>query len=287
MSGLDTDIKLLSQKKVSLPLRVRCHLIQSFHFFFSRFFLLGIIAGFSFSTAQGQVLGSANMCPTGGGPTTYNSTMTTYTLSGIGACGYPSGTFDPNYYGAIAGTSGYGGDYQQGEICGACVAAHYNSNSVTVMIIDNCGTCTNTNQLDLGPTPFQALTGNTTGNYTITWNFVPCPTSLMTGATMRDLGSHGSDLFIYTESFRPESVWADKQGIAGSGFHGAIGRLGGEGFKLFRASFFEPASVGFGRRWAWWWASSSAFILPKPLPSWTPSKPSDTSKSSAVAACTV
>lgn len=130
---------------------------------------------------QAQVLGSANLCNSGSGPTTYDATTTTYTLSGTGACGYQAGTFDPNYYAAIDGTSGYGGDYQDAEICGACVAAHYGSNAVTVMIIDNCSTCTNSNQLDLGPVPFQALTGNTTGNYPVTWNFVPCPLSLMTG----------------------------------------------------------------------------------------------------------
>ena len=141
----------------------------------------------STSPLMAQVLGSANLCPTGGGPTTYSAHATTYTLGGTGACGYPSGSFDPNYYAAIAGTSSYGGDYQSGEICGACAAAYYGSNAVTVMIIDNCSTCADSNQLDLGPVAFNALTGNTTGDYAINWNFVPCPLSLMTGDSSGDI----------------------------------------------------------------------------------------------------
>ncbi len=152
-----------------------------------RFFVPFSFLFFSAVLAQAQInYNTTKYCPTDP-PSTFASIATTYgPLSpGTGNCGFPSGSYDPNLYAAINSNAGGGGnDYQNGLVCGACAAAHdaASGDSVTVMIIDSCPSCTTANQLDLGPTAWSDLTnGAPPGIASITWNFVPCPLSLMTG----------------------------------------------------------------------------------------------------------
>ena len=151
--------------------------------FFVSFSFLFFLAVF----AQAQInYNTTKYCPSDP-PTTFTTVATTYgPLSpGTGNCGFPSGSYDPNLYAAINSNTGGGGDdYQNGIACGACAAAHDASSgkSVTVMIVDSCPSCSTADQLDLGPTAWSDLTnGASPGIANITWNFVPCPLSLMTG----------------------------------------------------------------------------------------------------------
>jgi expansin (peptidoglycan-binding protein) len=112
-------------------------------------------------------------------PTVFTTIATTYTLSGAGNCGFPMGSSDPNDFAAINST-----DYQNGLACGACAALQDASSggAVTVMVVDNCPTCNTAHQLDLGSGAWNTLTNNAMpGVANITWNFVACPLSLMTG----------------------------------------------------------------------------------------------------------
>jgi outer membrane protein assembly factor BamB/expansin (peptidoglycan-binding protein) len=116
-------------------------------------------------------------------PTTYTTIATTYgpLAPGTGNCGFPGGSYDPNYYAAINSS-----DYENGLACGACIAAQNvtNGGSVTVMVVDSCPSCSTAHQLDLGPAAWNTLTSNAMpGIANITWNFVPCPLSMMTGNT--------------------------------------------------------------------------------------------------------
>ncbi len=104
------------------------------------------------SNLQAQIsYNSTKYCSTDP-PTVFTTVATYYTgvynSPGTGNCGFPSGTYDPNMFAAIDGNTS--NDYQNGQACGACVAAHdsANGNSVTLMIIDNCATCSNAHQLD-------------------------------------------------------------------------------------------------------------------------------------------
>jgi hypothetical protein len=116
------------------------------------------------------------------------SVASTYNhLQGVisqGNCNFPDSAVDPNFYAAIDGNTS--NDYQHGMACGACAALHDtgNGNSVTVMIVDDCTTCSWAHQIDLGPNAWNALTNNAApGIANINWNFVPCPLSLMGGNT--------------------------------------------------------------------------------------------------------
>src|ERR1039458_2624377 len=104
------------------------------------FLLLGLVP---FSTLHAQINYPTTKYCQNDPPTTFSSVGTWYTglnsSPGTGNCGFPAGYYDPNMYAAIDGHTS--NDYQNGLVCGACVAAHYNANSVTVMIVDNCGTC--------------------------------------------------------------------------------------------------------------------------------------------------
>ncbi len=122
----------------------------------AKIFITSLIIGILPVTySYAQVLGSAVICSSS--PTTYTSIATTYgPLSpGTGNCGFPSGTYDPNYYAAIISA-----DYQNGMACGACIDALdiTTGGSVTVMVVDNCPSCSTANQLDLGPTAWNTLT---------------------------------------------------------------------------------------------------------------------------------
>ncbi len=130
------------------------------------------------SVSTSVVIG-ANYCS----GASYNTIATTYgPLSpGTGNCGFPGGSYDPNLYAAI-----HYSDYANGLACGACAAVQdaASGGSVTVMVVDNCPSCSTAHQLDLGPAAWNTLTNNAMpGVATITWNFMPCPLSLMTGDT--------------------------------------------------------------------------------------------------------
>ena len=148
---------------------------------------------FSYSNLHSQpAVTNSLYCPTGSGPTTYTTVGTYYTgvydSPGTGNCGFPTGTYDPNLFAAIDGNTS--NDYANGEACGACVAARDAAagTAVTVMIIDNCATCGTAHQLDFSPAAFTDLAGSTApGLINITWNFVPCPLSLMTGDSSGDI----------------------------------------------------------------------------------------------------
>ncbi len=112
-------------------------------------------------------------------PTTYTTIATTYgpLAPGTGNCGFPGGTYDPNNYAALIST-----DYQNGLACGACAALQDASSggAVTVMVVDSCPSCNTAHQLDLGPSAWNTLTNNAMpGVANITWNFMPCPLSLL------------------------------------------------------------------------------------------------------------
>lgn len=148
------------------------------------------------------LMATPQWCPSDA-PITYQENQPTYfTASSLSACGYPAGTYDPNYFAAIdsdsfgdTAASGGNGGGLGGYPCGAC-AALYNSatsKSVTVMITDECpqGGANANNcwvgsyHLDLSQTAYNALlnggsfpsnTGtNTLSGSTVTWRFVQCP----------------------------------------------------------------------------------------------------------------
>src|ERR1039458_9847071 len=108
---------------------------------FLSFFILVSFSLFLISTTlHAQIIfGNTNYCPTDP-PTTFTTIATTYgpLAPGTGNCAFPSGSYDPNYYAAIISS-----DYQNGLACGACAAAHDAASglSVTVMIVDNCPSC--------------------------------------------------------------------------------------------------------------------------------------------------
>ena len=146
-------------------------------------------------------------CPSDS-PITYQENQPTwFTQPSLTACGYPAGTYDPNYFAAIDSdsfgdttASGGNGAGKGGYPCGAC-AALYNSangNSVTVMITDECpqGGVNQNNcwpgsyHLDLSHAAYNVLScgsagcagnfpsnGGTNNLYgsTVSWKFVQCP----------------------------------------------------------------------------------------------------------------
>ncbi len=131
-----------------------------------------------------QVLATSNICSSS--PVSYSTIATTYgPLSpGTGNCGFPGGTYDPNNYCAIISA-----DYQNGMACGACIDAQASTGgSVTLMVVDSCPSCSTANQLDLGPQAWNTLTGNAPpGIANITWHFIQCPLSMMTGDPSGDI----------------------------------------------------------------------------------------------------
>jgi expansin (peptidoglycan-binding protein) len=136
------------------------------------------------SQLQAQVITSSNYCPQDpGGPTTYTTVGTFYQnlveWPGTGNCGYAVGDYDPTYYCAIDGHTK--DDYQAGLACGACVAVHDTGNgkSVTMMVVDQCGTCINPDQIDMSPSAFAVMEPGMPGQINITWTFVQCPLSLL------------------------------------------------------------------------------------------------------------
>ena len=140
--------------------------------------LLSLFFLFAPSVSFAQVISSSKYCPTDP-PTQFTDTVTTY--SGVqgnvsaGNCNFPNADVDPNNYVALAPA-----DYQNGLACGACLAVQDGAKAVTVMVTDQCASGCSGHHIDLGPTPFQALTGATTGAPTLTWNFTQCPLSLLT-----------------------------------------------------------------------------------------------------------
>ncbi len=136
------------------------------------------------SFLHAQVVTSSNYCPQDpGGPTTYSTVGTFYQnlveYPGTGNCGYAVGDYDPNLYCAIDGHTR--NDYQNGLACGACVAVHDTGNgkSVTMTVVDQCGTCINPDQIDMSPSAFAIIEPGMPGQINITWTFVQCPANLL------------------------------------------------------------------------------------------------------------
>ena len=148
---------------------------------FLSMFFFGTLGG---SSLYAQVILTSNYCPQDpGGVTTYSTVGTFYQnlvdYPGTGNCGYAVGDYDPNLYCAIDGYST--DDYQAGLACGACVAVHDSGNgkSVTLMIVDQCGNCSNPNQIDMSPSAFALMEPGMPGQINITWNFTQCPANLL------------------------------------------------------------------------------------------------------------
>ncbi len=123
---------------------------------------------------EAQTIGSSKYCP-GDPPTTFSGRATWYeSLSpGTGNCGYVAGNYPPQYYVALNWS-----DYENGAACGACIAAHYGANSVTVMVVDQCPSPCLVHQLDLSPEAFAVLAATSLGQIDVTWNYIECPLSL-------------------------------------------------------------------------------------------------------------
>lgn len=123
------------------------------------------------------LLSTAQYCPTDSPITFEENQPTEYALPTYEtACGYPTNTYDPNYYAAIDGDSfgdtaaaGGNGGGVGGFPCGACAALYNSSNgrSVTVVIIDECpqGGANQNNcwvgsyHLDMADTAYSQLSG--------------------------------------------------------------------------------------------------------------------------------
>jgi hypothetical protein len=145
--------------------------------YFYSAFLLPLL---NITSLQAQVASTA-----GCSSPTYSTIATNYTslVPGQGACGFP-GASTPIDYAAIITP-----DYQNGEICGACLALKdASASSVTVMVIDECPSCGTAHQLDLGTAAWNTLTNNAApGIANITWSFVPCPLSIVAGDASGDI----------------------------------------------------------------------------------------------------
>ncbi|HJT23549.1 MAG TPA: expansin-like protein, partial [bacterium] len=153
------------------------------------------------------LMATPQWCPSDAAITYQENQPTFFTAPSLTACGYPTGTYDPNYFAAIDGdsfgdtaASGGNGGGLGGYPCGAC-AALYNSNgshSVTVMIVDECpqGGSNQNNcwvgsyHLDLSQAAYYTLSCgsptcgtnfpsnnavSTLSGSTVTWRFVQCP----------------------------------------------------------------------------------------------------------------
>jgi expansin (peptidoglycan-binding protein) len=91
-------------------------------------------------------------------------------------CSYPQDQVVGNY--AAINTP----QYAASATCGACIEASSGGKSVVVQIVDQCPTCeTGTNQIDISQAAFQELADLSVGKLAITWRYVSCPATLVTG----------------------------------------------------------------------------------------------------------
>jgi expansin (peptidoglycan-binding protein) len=99
---------------------------------------------------------------------TYSGNATTYTLVGEGAGSIPAAHVGTHY-------AALNGDQWEGsKWCGAWVAVTGPAGTALVQIVDHAPEYAS-GSLDLGPVPFQEITGHTDGLYPITWQLVSAP----------------------------------------------------------------------------------------------------------------
>lgn len=99
---------------------------------------------------------------------TYNGNATTYTLTGEGAGSIPAAHVS-THYAALNGNQWAGSAW-----CGAWVEVTGPSGTALVQIVDLAPEYA-AGWLDLGPVPFQEITGATDGLYPISWRLVSAP----------------------------------------------------------------------------------------------------------------
>jgi expansin (peptidoglycan-binding protein) len=105
-----------------------------------------------------------------GAPKTGNSTFYEDLGSTLGHCSYLPGTY-PYDYGAIASAT-----YANSEACGSCVRVTNpsNGNSVDIMIVDECPTCSSANHIDLRLETFTSIAERSLGDFPNEWEYIPC-----------------------------------------------------------------------------------------------------------------
>jgi expansin (peptidoglycan-binding protein) len=124
----------------------------------------------SVSTLHAQVVwSSAGYCQSGA--TTYTGEATWYSNSGTVNCSYPPSAYLSTHFAAIDTRS-----YLGAAACGACAVVMYNSKATTVMIVDNCPTCTSPYHIDLSQTAMNEIGANA---QQVQWRLIQCPANLL------------------------------------------------------------------------------------------------------------
>ncbi len=125
------------------------------------------------ASSQGGFQGSSEYCGTG---TVYDGVATWYILSAMPNCSYPMEEVTGNY--AAINTA----QYAASATCGACAELSSGGNSVVVQIVDQCPTCSHgSNQIDISQAAFQTLADLGVGVLDITWRYVECPDTIVSG----------------------------------------------------------------------------------------------------------
>jgi len=125
------------------------------------------------ASSQGGFQGSSEYCGTG---TVYDGVATWYILSAMPNCSYPMEEVTGNY--AAINTA----QYAASATCGACAELSSGGNSVVVQVVDQCPTCSHgSNQIDISQAAFQTLADLGVGVLDITWRYVECPDTIVSG----------------------------------------------------------------------------------------------------------
>jgi len=126
------------------------------------------------SNPSGGFTGTSEYCGTG---EEYDGKATWYILGdALPNCSFPP-TEVPEYYAAMNTEQ-----YATAATCGACVEASANGKSVVVQVVDQCPTCEpGTHHIDLSQPAFSQLDDLSAGIIAITWRYVSCPDTLVTG----------------------------------------------------------------------------------------------------------